>query len=224
METLFGRFPHLVEDIFGLLNGETLSCCSHINKIWIENLENYRIHLIKKLQKCLKNQNVVNEPVEDSVKEEGQNWPKIPFEIKNNIFCGSPRILEHPMALERNTTVEQLPPSDLVKILKYFCDYDGVFFLFLSNFDGTAFVSPSRPNMNQGVPRGIPRNTPHLASDDIPQFLIKLNFHNKVFFESAEELRNQKNIFDVTLNCGEYNFPVHKIVLTVCSPYFRLVF
>ena len=187
-------------------------CCSQINKIWIENLENYRIHLIKKLQKCLKNQNVVNEPVEDSVKEEGQNPPKIPFEI-SSIFCGSPRILEHPMALERNTTVEQLPLSDLVKILKYFYDYDGVFFVFLSNSDGTAIVSesPSRPNMTQGVLGNTPL--------DIPQFLIKSDFHNEIFFESAEELRNQKNIFDVTLSCGEYNFPVHKIVLTVCSTY-----
>ena len=31
METLFVRFPHLVEDIFGLVNGKTLSCCSQIN-------------------------------------------------------------------------------------------------------------------------------------------------------------------------------------------------
>jgi hypothetical protein len=52
MQTLFGRFPHLVEDIFGLLNGTSLS-----NKIWNENLEEYRLCLVKKIQKHLKNEN-----------------------------------------------------------------------------------------------------------------------------------------------------------------------
>ena len=29
---------------------------------------------------------------------------------------------------------------------------------------------------------------------------------------------------DVTLSCGEHNFPAHKLVLSVCSPYFRHLF
>ena len=57
MQTLFGRFPHLVEDIFGLLNGTSLSKCRQINMIWNENLEEYRLCLVKKIQKHLKNQN-----------------------------------------------------------------------------------------------------------------------------------------------------------------------
>ena len=58
METLFGRFPHLVEDILGLLNGKTLTCCSQIDKLWNTNLEECRLRLVKKTQKCLKNQSL----------------------------------------------------------------------------------------------------------------------------------------------------------------------
>ena len=58
MELLFGRFPHLVEDIFGLLNEKTLSRCNQINKIWKENIEVYRLHVVKKMQKYLKNHKI----------------------------------------------------------------------------------------------------------------------------------------------------------------------
>ena len=67
METLFGRFPHLVEDIFGLLDGKTLFCCSQINNPWKENLKEYRFHLVKKIQKLLKNQSIVYGPVKNSL-------------------------------------------------------------------------------------------------------------------------------------------------------------
>ena len=77
MELLFGRFPHLVEDIFGLLNGKTLSCCSQLNKIWNENIEVYRLHVVKKMQKYLKNHNIEILPVADY--EQGRR-PEIPFE------------------------------------------------------------------------------------------------------------------------------------------------
>jgi hypothetical protein len=94
MKTLFGRFPHLVEDIFGLLNGKTLSCCSQINKIWKENLELYRLHIVKKMQKHLKDLNIVIGPVRDFV---SHRLPEIPW--------------------------EELPSSFLVQFLRYFCDY-----------------------------------------------------------------------------------------------------
>ena len=51
MENLFGRFPHLVEDIFGLLKEETLFCCGQINKAWSKNLDDYRLHLVKRIQR-----------------------------------------------------------------------------------------------------------------------------------------------------------------------------
>ena len=95
MDTLFGRFPHIVEDIFGQLNGKTLSCCSQINKIWKENLELYRLHIVKKMQKHLKDLNIVIGPVRDFV---SHRLPEIiPW--------------------------EKLPSSFLVQFLRYFCDY-----------------------------------------------------------------------------------------------------
>ena len=200
MESLFGRFPHLVEDIFGLLNGKTLSSCSQINKIWKENLEEYRLHLVKKIQNRLKNQNIVYGPVEDSDKEENKNSPKIPIRTLS-ISTWSTRIKKHPVAPERNITVEQLPLPDLVKILNYFCDYDGVFFLFLSHLC-TVLESPSQPNANSNV----------------QNFLLSWEDHPKNIVEALLDL---KQPVDVTLACGEYNFTVHKIVLSVCSPYFR---
>ena len=99
METLFGRFPHLVEDIFCLLNGKTLSCCSQINKIWNENIEEFRIHLVKKIQKQLKNQNIVDLQTE----------------------CVT--IQRRPMHHERNIMVEELPLPFLDQCLWNFCDY-----------------------------------------------------------------------------------------------------
>ena len=141
METLFGRFPHLAEDIYGLLNGKTLSCCGQINNQWKESLKEYRFHLVKKIRKLLKNQNIMYGPVEDSDKEEHQTSYKNPIETLS-IFTWSTGIKEHPVALERNITVEQLPRSDLIKILNYFCDYDGVFFLSLFSSYITAFLEP----------------------------------------------------------------------------------
>ena len=80
MENLFGRFPHLVEDILGLLNRKTLWCCGQIDKIWSENLEEYRLHLVKKIQKHVKNQNIEIGQVTDYGREEGHNLPEILFD------------------------------------------------------------------------------------------------------------------------------------------------
>ena len=192
METLFGRFPHLAEDIYGLLNGKTLSCCSQINKPWKENLKEYRFHLVKKIQKLLKNQSIILY----SDKEEHQISYKHPIETLS-ISTWSTRIKEHSEALERNITVEQLPRSDLIKILNYFCDYDGVFFLSLSS----SYKLPSEPEPDQEPVSG-------------PEYKLRWEGHHKVFFESAIDL---KQSMDVTLSCGDYKFPAHKQVLSVCS-------
>ena len=201
MESLFDRFPHLVEDIFGLLNGKTLSSCSQINKIWKENLEEYRLHLVKKIQNRLKNQNIVYGPVEDSDKEENKDSPKIPIRTLS-ISTWSTRIKERPVALERNITVEQLPRSDLIKILNYFCNYDGVFFLSLSSF--YFLQSPFKPESDQEPEPGS-------------EFKLRWKGHHELFFEAAIDL---KQPMDVTLSCGDYKVPVHKQVLSVCSLYF----
>ena len=80
METLFGRFPHLVEDIFGLLNGKTLSCCFQIDKIWNANLEGYRLFVVRKTKKHLQNQNIEFGPLTGYDKEYRKNLPEIPLE------------------------------------------------------------------------------------------------------------------------------------------------
>ena len=98
-----------------------MSCCSQINEIWKENLEEYKLHLIKTIQKCLKNQNIVYGPVEDSGKEEDQNSNEIPF-VTSSIYMGFGRVMEDPIAVKWNITVEQLPLAFLVSLLRYFCD------------------------------------------------------------------------------------------------------
>ena len=80
METLFGRFPHLVENILGLLNEKTLWCCGQMNKTWSQNLEEYRLHLVKKIKKHIKNQNIEIGQFTDYGKEIGHNLPETLFE------------------------------------------------------------------------------------------------------------------------------------------------
>ena len=111
METLFGRFPHIVEDLFGLLNVKTLSCCNQVNKKWKENLEIYRLHIVKKIQKRLKNRKIVYSSDETFEKKERQMSPA-------KIFWR--RTIGIPTTLEINITVEQLPLLLLVQCQKYF--------------------------------------------------------------------------------------------------------
>ena len=56
------------------------------------------------------------------------------------------------------------------------------------------------------------------------ELLLKWDDHHKSFFEAAEDLCHQEQFIDVTLSCGDHNFPAHKLVLSVCSPYFRHLF
>ena len=118
MELLFGRFPHLVEDIFGLLNGKTFSCCNQINRIWSKNLEEYRLYLVRKIRNHMKNQKIVCRHV-DMAKA-----PKLP-EIQHKILHFSiwlNRILGISKAVERNITIEQLPMQFLIQLLRFICD------------------------------------------------------------------------------------------------------
>ena len=108
MELLYGRFPHLIEDIFGLLDGNTLYHCSHVNATWNGILEEHRLYLVKKIQKHLKKQRVVYNPAAD-------------FDKKEPIFTS---ILGLPRRLARNIAMEQLPLLFLVQFHKYFCNYE----------------------------------------------------------------------------------------------------
>ena len=118
MELLFGRFPHLVEDIFGLLNGKTLSCCNQINRIWRKNLEEYQLYLVRKIRNQMKNQKIVCCTVDLA---EAQKSPGIQYKILHFTNWLN-RILRISKALERNITVEQLPLQFLIQLWRFLCD------------------------------------------------------------------------------------------------------
>jgi hypothetical protein len=48
-------------------------------------------------------------------------------------------------------------------------------------------------------------------------FLLKWNDHHSLFFAGAEQLCESEEYTDVTL-------AAHKLVLSICSPYFLLLF
>ena len=49
IETLFDRFPHLAEQIFGQLKGECLPICKEVCRIWSHKVEDYRLYLNRKI-------------------------------------------------------------------------------------------------------------------------------------------------------------------------------
>jgi len=56
------------------------------------------------------------------------------------------------------------------------------------------------------------------------EFLLKWNDHHNLFFLGAEELCETEEYTDVTLAAGTKFFPAHKLVLSICSPYFKHLF
>lgn len=60
--------------------------------------------------------------------------------------------------------------------------------------------------------------------DDAEQFSLRWNnFHNNLSC-GFHELLEEKDLVDVTLACDGQYVQAHKIVLTVCSPYFKALF
>ena len=55
-------------------------------------------------------------------------------------------------------------------------------------------------------------------------FLLKWNDHHALFFAGAEELVSAEEYTDVTLAAGARFFAAHRLVLSICSPYFRQLF
>lgn len=55
-------------------------------------------------------------------------------------------------------------------------------------------------------------------------FLLKWNDHHTLFFAGAEQLCESEEYTDVTLAAGSKFFPAHKLVLSICSPYFQKLF
>lgn len=53
------------------------------------------------------------------------------------------------------------------------------------------------------------------------EFLLKWNDHHNSFFSIMQELCQSESLTDVTLACGGQIFETHKLMLCVCSPFFR---
>ena len=51
--------------------------------------------------------------------------------------------------------------------------------------------------------------------------MLKWNDHHASFFTIVEDLCRTEQLCDVTLACGGQVFETHKLILSVCSPYFR---
>jgi hypothetical protein len=56
------------------------------------------------------------------------------------------------------------------------------------------------------------------------ELLLKWNDHHNLFFAGAEELCESEEYTDVTLAAGTKFFPAHKLVLSICSSYFKQLF
>ena len=55
-------------------------------------------------------------------------------------------------------------------------------------------------------------------------FKLKWNDHHSIFFSTAESLCVDDHLTDITLSCGKEEFSAHKLVLSVCSSYFKELF
>ena len=55
-------------------------------------------------------------------------------------------------------------------------------------------------------------------------YCLKWKDHHNTFFSSVERLCSLDVLTDVTLSCGNKEFPAHKLVLSVCSGYFHHIF
>lgn len=88
---------------------------------------------------------------------------------------------------------------------------------------------PSQSALSASLPCSAPppahSETPApTESDDTDDLMLRWEDHHKSFFELAEDLCHQEQFIDVTISCGDHNFPAHKLILSVCSPYFKNLF
>ena len=85
LETIFVRFPHLTEAIFGELDIPSLSLCREWNEMWQENLENSRIFRRIWIKMITKKTLLFDRKFK---KEWRQILVKIPLEILKNLAYG----------------------------------------------------------------------------------------------------------------------------------------
>ena len=56
------------------------------------------------------------------------------------------------------------------------------------------------------------------------KFCLRWNDFERNISGSFQELRNDKDFFDVTLACDDEQIKAHKVILAACSPFFRTLF
>ena len=78
----------------------------------------------------------------------------------------------------------------------------------------TSPINNESPNVGEGSDnvRGSPEE----------EYILKWTDHKVNFFSlAAADLFNDEDLTDVTICCGEKLFDAHKLILSVCSPYFK---
>jgi len=82
-----------------------------------------------------------------------------------------------------------------------------------------------QPSQSVLAPPSTKSETPAPTEcDETDDLMVRWEDHHKSFFELAEDLCHQEQFIDVTISCGDHNFPAHKLILSVCSPYFKNLF
>jgi len=64
-------------------------------------------------------------------------------------------------------------------------------------------------------------NTTTANMEEGEEYLLKWKDYQSNFFALAAELFSTEHFTDVTLCAGDRMFEAHRLILSVCSPYFR---
>ena len=66
METLFQRFPHLSEEVFDLVDNQSLAKCQEVSLSWYEYLQKQKFRKIREIKSLI-----------EDFHEVGNNWKKV---------------------------------------------------------------------------------------------------------------------------------------------------
>ena len=55
------------------------------------------------------------------------------------------------------------------------------------------------------------------------KFCLRWNDFESNISAAFREIREEKDLFDITLSCGVRQIQAHKLILSACSPFFRSV-
>ena len=77
-----------------------------------------------------------------------------------------------------------------------------------------------RPDVSESVHSNI--NNKKMSSTE--KFCLRWNDFESNISEAFRELREEKDLFNVTLACDDDQLQAHKVILSACSPFFRNIF